>query len=115
MLGRAYFSRMRYILTRGPEGNEVEIDVDVDYVFHAGCRGKRDSLGGKANAGPPLEPDDEPEIEILSVKETVSGALIEDLSDTESADIGTAIWEELSDAPSNDNFDDDYYEGSDDF
>lgn len=36
--------------------------------FDPGCRGARDSLGGKRGAGPPLEPDEPDSIEILSVE-----------------------------------------------
>ena len=46
----------------------IEIELEVEYKFHRGGPGARDSLGGKANAGPPLEPDDPGEMEITSIK-----------------------------------------------
>jgi len=47
--------------------DEVEIPVDVDFTFHPAYRGRRDSLGGKRGAGPPLEPDEDASFEIHSV------------------------------------------------
>ena len=46
-----------------------EITVDVTYDFYRGCKGARDSLCGVRRAGPPLEPDEPPSVEILSVKD----------------------------------------------
>jgi hypothetical protein len=39
----------------------------VTYVYFPAHRGVRDSLGGKRGAGPPLEPDEPPSVEITSV------------------------------------------------
>lgn len=52
--------------------NGNDIDVVVDFLAHKGYKGKRDDIvgaGGKVyrNAGPPLEPDEPPSIEIESV------------------------------------------------
>ena len=44
-----------------------EISVEVTYDYSRGCRGARDSLGGVRGAGPPLEPDEPPSVEIISV------------------------------------------------
>jgi hypothetical protein len=55
--------RITTTLTR--DGDDLE--VEVEYTFSKGCRGARDSLGGKAGAGPPLEPDEPDEVEIDSV------------------------------------------------
>jgi hypothetical protein len=55
--------RITTTLTR--DGDDLE--VEVEYTFSKGCRGARDSLGGKAGAGPPLEPDEPDQILIDSV------------------------------------------------
>jgi hypothetical protein len=47
--------------------DDDDLEVEVEYTFSKGCRGARDSLGGKAGAGPPLEPDEPDEVEIDSV------------------------------------------------
>lgn len=44
-----------------------ERDVEVTYQYYRGCRGARDSLCGVRGAGPPLEPDEPPSVEIQSV------------------------------------------------
>ncbi len=44
-----------------------ELAVTVHYNYHTGCKGARDSCGGVRGAGPPLEPDDPPEVEIERV------------------------------------------------
>lgn len=44
-----------------------EREIEVNYAYHRGCRGARDSLGGVRGAGPPLEPDEPPSVEIQSV------------------------------------------------
>ena len=49
--------------------DDVDVDVDVDFTFHSAYRGRRDSLGGKRGAGPPLEPDEDASFEINSVKD----------------------------------------------
>ena len=49
------------------DDQDVEHDVEVTFNYYAGRKGTRDSLGGKQGAGPPLEPDDEPEIEIVKI------------------------------------------------
>lgn len=40
------------------EINDTELAVKVSYIFYSGCCGSRDRFGA------PLEPDDEPELEI---------------------------------------------------
>jgi len=47
-----------------------EIEVEVSYDAWPACRGARDSLCGKAGAGPPLEPDDPGGIEITGAKDS---------------------------------------------
>ncbi len=48
-------------ITRGDEA----IAVSVEWKYYPPHRGMRDSLCGKAGAGPQLEPDDPPELEFL--------------------------------------------------
>lgn len=48
---------------------------DVDYKYWPATRGLRDSLNGVMGAGPPLEPDEPAEIEIVDV--TLNGAPVE--------------------------------------
>jgi hypothetical protein len=43
------------------------VSLAVEYTYYAGCKGARDSFNGRPGAGIQLEPDDEPEIEIISV------------------------------------------------
>lgn len=86
---------MRYTITREQNGNEVEVEVEVAYSFTSACRGRRDSLGGRANAGPPLEPDSPAEVEVLSVREVATGAEVE-LSDSEEEAVIEAIWEDVA-------------------
>jgi hypothetical protein len=40
------------------------IEFDVDYTYSPPYRGARDSLNGVRGAGPPLEPDEDEEVEI---------------------------------------------------
>ena len=47
-----------------------EIEVEVSYDAWPASRGARDSLGGKAGAGPPLEPDDPGGIEITGARDS---------------------------------------------
>ena len=47
---------------------ELSLNVVVEYDVHAATRGARDSLGGKADAGPPLEPDEPAWVEITDVR-----------------------------------------------
>lgn len=46
---------------------DLYLPVEVSYKLHKGSKGARDSLCGIRGAGPPLEPDTDPEIEILDV------------------------------------------------
>jgi len=75
------------------ERDDVEIKLDIEYTYYKGCRGARDSLCGKAGAGPQLEPDDEPEIEILSVKD--ENGLEFELTKQEDEEIEQKLWGEL--------------------
>lgn len=62
---------------------ESEMAVTVAYNYFRGCRGARDSLCGVRGAGPPLEPDEPPSVEIISVKGTDGADYIDDLTDIE--------------------------------
>ena len=64
-------------------GDEVEVSVVVEYSYYKGCRGARDSLGGVRRAGPPLEPDDPPEVEILKVTAEDGQEILEKLDSSE--------------------------------
>jgi len=46
-----------------------EVEVEVSYDAWPASRGARDSLCGKAGAGPPLEPDEPAGIEITGAKD----------------------------------------------
>lgn len=67
-------------------GDERELTVEFNY--HRGRRGARDSLGGVARAGPPLEPDDPPELEVVSAR--MHSPTFHDREATED------VWHELS-------------------
>jgi hypothetical protein len=54
---------------------DKDVTVSVEYEYTPGCRGTRDSLGGVAGAGPALEPDEGPEVEILSAEMDDGNAL----------------------------------------
>ncbi len=45
--------------------DDEAIAVSVEWKFYPPHRGMRDSLCGVRGAGPPLEPDDPPELEFL--------------------------------------------------
>ena len=79
---------------------ERELDLRVSYNYTPGCRGARDSLCGKANAGPPLEPDSPPEIEITEVFDCDRNCTI-DLTPKELEQIEAEIWEEIGNANDN--------------
>lgn len=49
--------------------DDTEVSVTVSYKYYPPSRGARDSLGGVRGAGPPLEPDDPPEICVLSIED----------------------------------------------
>ena len=66
-----------------------EIEVEVSYDAWPASRGARDSLGGKAGAGPPLEPDDPGGIEITGAKDDTGREW--DLTKEEEREIEEAI------------------------
>lgn len=49
------------------DGEQVELDCTVEYEYHRGYRGMRDSCGGVRGAGPALEPDEPAHCEVLAV------------------------------------------------
>ena len=55
---------------------ETQIPIIVEYTYHGDFIGKRDSVGGVKNAGPPLE-DERVEIEIISIKNAETNNTIE--------------------------------------
>ena len=72
----------------------IEIQLDVTYSASKGGPGRRDSLMGKANAGPPLEPDEPPSIEIESI--TCNGVDFEPTKEQREK-IEQDCWEDLRD------------------
>lgn len=55
---------------------DAQVTVIVSYEMIPGSRGARDSLGGRAGAGAPLEPDEPAHIEITSIT-TLDGVQVE--------------------------------------
>lgn len=47
---------------------EITRTIEVEVNVSPGRKGSHDSLCGVCNAGPPLEPDELPEVEIVSAK-----------------------------------------------
>jgi len=72
--------------------DDKEIKLEIIYNVYRGCRGARDSLGGKRGAGPALEPDEPPSIEIESATDTETGCDIE-LTKTEENKIENELWD----------------------
>ena len=68
------------------EDTGEEREIEVTYRYYRGCHGARDSLGGVRGAGPALEPDEPPSVEILNVMMHSPTPLepnhLEDLADT---------------------------------
>lgn len=72
----------------------IQFEVEVEFKAYPGCRGARDSLCGVAGAGPPLEPDDPPEVEVL--KASVNGTPIE-LSEEQIEEITAELFDSVAD------------------
>lgn len=70
-------------------------DIVVHFTHYPGCRGARDSLCGVRGAGPPLEPDEDPEIEITQVLDKATGAEVE-LDESQKDLILSQCWEHLA-------------------
>lgn len=67
----------------------VDVPVDVEYIYYRGCRGARDG-----RYGPPLEPDEPPEVEIYSIK--FNGIeMIEYVTDLDMEKIATDILDDI--------------------
>ena len=62
---------------------EEEMAVTVTYSYSKGCRGTRDSLGGVRGAGPPLEPDEPPSVDIMRVIASDGADYESDLTENE--------------------------------
>jgi hypothetical protein len=74
------------------ERDDEEIKLEITYSSYAGCRGARDSLGGKRGAGPPLEPDEPASMEIELVRDMATGDDFE-LTKAEENKIENEIWD----------------------
>lgn len=70
------------------------IEVAVEYTAYPAYRGKRDSLCGKRNAGPQLEPDEPAHVEIAFVTNLATGEEVE-LTNAEQERIVDRIEDEL--------------------
>lgn len=75
------------------ERDGIEIDVMVLCQFTPGQRGARDSLCGKARAGPQLEPDDPDEMEIVDVTDAAGNAF--ELTNAEEEQAIEKAWDAL--------------------
>lgn len=84
-------------LSRTVDHHHVDEPITVEFKYYSGCRGARDSLGGIRGAGPPLEPDDPPEIEILKTFNTETGHEVE-LSSKEYDLVLEECWDALREA-----------------
>jgi hypothetical protein len=69
--------RRCHIKTYWEDADDKEHAIRVEFTLLPGCRGARDSLCGVRGAGPPLEPDEDPEIEITSITLAATGEEIE--------------------------------------
>jgi len=76
------------------EEHDKEHEIRVEFTVWPGCRGARDSLCGVLGAGPPLEPDEDPEVEITGVSLTATGGAIE-LSQKDCERIEEECWQYL--------------------
>ena len=79
---------------RTVDHRQVEEPITVEYKYQKGCRGARDSCGGIRGAGPPLEPDDPPEIEIVNVSNTITGHEV-DLAKKEEEEVMQQLWDNM--------------------
>jgi hypothetical protein len=85
---------MQYKLLRNStdedgEQTEVELLIEVDFLYRKGCKGYRNSLGV------PEEPDEDPFVEVIEVK-NLSGKDIE-LSPQELLEVEEACLESMQD------------------
>ena len=78
-----------YELSRENDDEEVLTELVIHYIATPYCRGARDSYGV------PLEPDDEPDLEI-ELAETTDGEVFE-LTKDETETIEEEIWQHLLD------------------
>ena len=50
------------------ERDGAEIEVEAEFKYWPACKGSRDSLCGVRGAGPPLEPDEQAELEFIAAR-----------------------------------------------
>jgi hypothetical protein len=80
------------IIRENQEGEEIELTVRAFYNHYTGSHGARDSICGIRNAGPALEPDEPPEIEIVKAMDLETKQII-DLTNSEEKNIIQEIWD----------------------
>ena len=81
-----------HMKTYWEDADDKEHAIRVEFTHWAGCRGARDSLCGVRGAGPPLEPDEDPEVEITSITLDATGKEIE-VSDKDQDRIEEECWD----------------------
>ena len=79
------------------EWQEETIEFTVEFSYYAGCRGARDSLGGKAGMGPLITPDEGPEIDIIKVWGRDGEVECKNLKEEVSELIEKALWKRNED------------------
>ena len=86
--------RKCHFKTYWEDADDKEHQIQVEFTVWHGCRGARDSLGGVRGAGPPLEPDEDPEIEITAITLVATGTEIE-VSEKDTDRIVEECWQYL--------------------
>ena len=67
----------------------IDVPCEIEYTYYKGCKGARDG-----RFGPPLEPDEPPEVEIFSVKHA-GIEMIEYVSENQLEEISNDLLDEI--------------------
>ncbi len=86
-----------------------DTQLTCTWEYYPGCRGQRDSLGGKAGAGPPLEPDEPPTLELVSATDENGHAI--ELSPADEEKAREQAWEQMADREQDTGDEDDFRYG----